>query len=117
MTRCLNGMVLQPAPLGDTGCFRYKRLKRIAGFQFIIADQFNQQRIQRSKLGVAAGGAAQVVEETRDFGAVFVFAVAVVQAGEDAGDFQMALYAHPFEPAVNSSNAAVRAIRQRGLFQ
>ena len=80
--------------------FSVQRLKRITRLQFFVAHQFQQQGIERCQFGVAAGGAAQVIQKARDFRAVFVFAVAIPQPRENAGHFQMPLHAHPFVPAV-----------------
>jgi hypothetical protein len=50
--------------------------------------------------------------KTRRVGEIFRFAVAVVEAGEDAQHLEMALQAHPFQVAVEV--AEVRIDRQAG---
>ena len=75
-------------------------LKRVARLQFVIAHQLQQQRIQRGKFFITARCAAQIVQKARDFGAIFILAIAVIQPRKNARHLQMPLHAHPFIPFI-----------------
>lgn len=52
---------------------------------------------------VTLGGTARVIHHQRQVGQIRVFAVPVIEAGENAEHFQVALQAHEFEIAIKRS--------------
>src|SRR5574343_1979931 len=77
-----------------------------------IAFQPVEQVLQRVQLDVAGGSLAGVVDEARQVLAVFVLAVAVFQAAEDAEHLEVTLQAHQFVLA--PEGAEILAHRQAG---
>ena len=77
-----------------------------------IAERIEQAR-ERSQLGVALAGSAEVAEHARHVLEVVAFAVAVAKACKDAEHLELALRAHPFVIAVEIVKVGVH--RQASL--
>ena len=80
---------------------------------FVVRFQFIQQVEQGPEADIALACSAQIVHNQRQVFQVTVFAVAVIQAREDAQHLEMALHAHPLIVAVETGK--IVSYRQPGL--
>src|SRR5712691_5792731 len=95
----LNGRIRSPRPAARIIAFTFAISKAVTHLH-CPPFQLTQQLQQRRKIGVALAGSTQVLHHQRQILEVSIFAVTVIQAGEDAQHLQMPLHSHPLEIAV-----------------
>src|SRR5688572_24527960 len=99
-TRSVSGRMRSPRPaariIAFTLSLRAAR-RRVAPLEII------HQARKRRELAIALGDGARVTHEARSVLEIAGFAVAEMDAREDAQDLQVALQPHPFEVAVEGA--------------
>src|SRR3954470_10292219 len=104
----VSGRMRSPRPAARTIAFTSApppASERVPGLA-LLAREVGEQAGERSELGVALAGPAQVTHDERLVLQVGLLAVAVEKPGEDADDLELALRSHPFEIAVEGGEVA-----------